>query len=679
MKIIRIQRYLETHPFGVKPSCWSVFWRVLLFLAVLLLFLLLFTLRGCDRGEDIFRPGRTVITPGGDTLRGQNPRLMNPENDRGTQNADITPGGYIPDDSRFVDWPKGGDGPMNPALPSPGENRMSPVNSEERVTDPDNGKELDGAHLFVILDSDAGDVVFNSFAGQLSAAYQPEVCSIEYYNTLSKTILLKVDPQLREEIKNELPSKIARISFYVADVELLTNNYIPDDPAFSFPDCSWQFEPVQAYDAWEMTKGSQNVTVAIIDSYFDMYHPDLRNVSVVSPYSVERGTNNVLPVFGLIDTDPGSYVHGTHVAGIVFATMGNKEGSSGIAPGCRFLPVSLGGVITNYAQIEGILYAVYNGASVINLSMGVSFNPDIVQRITLRDQVAIAEAYGGPVEHLWDYVFHLCNERNVTIVWASGNQNVLSSLDASKRNGSTVRVEAVNQSLRKADFSNFGILPDYGVNNSTVSAPGCGIVSSIPGGDYLSLDGTSMAAPIVTGAVALMKSLDNNLKNSDVVEILRETSKPLEDRNIAGLLQIGDALRKVKDNFLRFDDVISDHTRLLGKWEATSNFSVTIDGEETGETVKLEMEFDSTESGTVALTYLNGAREGIVCSAPLRVTFSADDMTIRDMADPTDGDKNKFTRSIYRCAPDDSGLLSVSCKQGDDEKILDFYMRKINR
>lgn len=656
---------------------WGILWRFLSSLFLILSFILLFCLRGCTNNQGVkLGSEREMITQGGDTLRGQNPHLMNPTMPRTEDRTRPTSGGYRPDDSRDTRWPKGVEGDRNPALPPQDSNRMSPVDPRDRTSDPDTGKDLDGAHLFVILDSDAGDETFNSFASGLSAAYEQSLCSIEYYNTLSKTILLRVVPANRETIKRELPSKIPDISFYVVDVELLSPEFSPNDPAFSDADCSWQYAPVQAYDAWNITCGDPKVTVAIIDSYFDMYHPDLENARVVHPYSLERGTNNVLPDAAMLNEDVGSYLHGTHVAGIVFAQMNNQEGIAGIAPGCSFMPVSLGHVLTDYAQIEGILYAIYKGASVINLSIGVCFNQNFVRHTSMREQVEIAENEDKEKERLWDYIFHLCEERNVTIVWASGNQNVLSAMDVSKRNPGTVRVDAVDRSLRKADYSNWGILPEYRLDNSTVSAPGSGIVSTIPGGDYLSLDGTSMAAPIVTGAVALMKSVNMNLKNSEVIEILKSTAKPVKDRNISGLLQIHDALLKVRENFLRFDDVMNNHDALIGKWEATTTFSVTQNDVETGETVKLEMDFSTSTRGVVDLYYVTGERSGVVCSAPIRVSWEINKLTIFDTKCPSDGSGNLFTQSTYHCASDDEGLLRVSCLQGEDSAPVNFYLKK---
>ena len=657
---------------------WSLLWRTILFLIILSLFILLFCLRGCQRqGGNTLGPEREYITPEGDTLRGQNPRLMNPSNSRQRTPSAPTNGGYMPDDATPSDWPRGIDGERNPNLPDQNGNRIPPVNPDNKITDPEDGREIDAAHLFVILDSDANDETFNRFAEELANIYQPSICSIVYYNTLSKTLLLEVKPEERQAIKQNLPNQITDISFYVVDVELLVSNFKPNDIAFNYPEHSWQYEPIQAYEAWDITTGSQDVTVAIIDSYFDLYHPDLDDIKVVHPYSVDRGTNNVLPTAEVRNTNEVAFIHGTHVAGIVFGEINNNEGACGIAPSCKFMPISLGSTPTSYTEIEGILYAIYKGAKVINLSIGQPFDPQILSRMSLEDQVEIAQKEYKEKEALWDYIFKLCEERNVTIVWASGNQNILSAMDVSKRNPNTIRVDAVDQRLRKAEFSNFGTLPEYNIYNSTIAAPGCNIVSSIPYGDYFSTDGTSMAAPIITGTVALMKSININLKNDEIVDILKATSKPLADDNIGGLVQIKDALEKVRENFLRYDDVMSNPQLLVGDWESTSNFSVEVNGVETGEHVKLTMTFNSPSEGIMRYHYLDGENIGDICTANIKVEFTNAEITIRDLANPTNETGRRFVRSIYHCTPDPNGFLRASQETEGKTDLLKFNLRKI--
>jgi len=99
-------------------------------------------------------------------------------------------------------------------------------------------------------------------------------------------------------------------------------------------------------------------------------------------------------------------------------------------------------------------------------------------------------------------------------------------------------VDKNNRNLNKANFSNYGSF-------STISAPGVNIYSTVGKNDYQTMDGTSMAAPIVSGAVALMKSLNNNITNKQIICILQNTGLETQG-NIGKLIQIDKALQKVK-------------------------------------------------------------------------------------------------------------------------------------
>jgi subtilisin family serine protease len=130
------------------------------------------------------------------------------------------------------------------------------------------------------------------------------------------------------------------------------------------------------------------------------------------------------------------------------------------------------------------------------------------------------------------------------IVLAGGNEDLLIGLDPMQRSDEVLKVVAVDINMAKAGFSNY--CKNWSAKNAYISAPGVGIYSSIPGNKFQSMQGTSMAAPIVTGAIALIKSVNPNLKNKEILKILRETSKPLADRSCPPFLQLDVALKKSK-------------------------------------------------------------------------------------------------------------------------------------
>ena len=102
-------------------------------------------------------------------------------------------------------------------------------------------------------------------------------------------------------------------------------------------------------------------------------------------------------------------------------------------------------------------------------------------------------------------------------------------MDDSKRNHNTIVVSAVDTLLRRADFSNFGNIEGRGLYESTISAPGVKIWGALPGNSYDAWDGTSFAAPIITGVVALLKSQNKDLTTAQIIKILQSTGKPVED------------------------------------------------------------------------------------------------------------------------------------------------------
>ncbi|MDR0724916.1 MAG: S8 family serine peptidase, partial [Prevotellaceae bacterium] len=319
---------------------------------------------------------------------------------------------------------------------------------------------------------------------------------------------------------------------FVFDEALFEGNYTPDDPAFADSDKSWYLHAIKAPQAWEITRGSPKLTVAIVDNGFNLSHPELSS-KVVMPYNVWTHSNKVFPQ--QVD-------HGTHVAGTALAVADNGKGICGVAPGCAFMPVQVAdarGLMTTTSILDGILYALYQGANVINVSLGGQFTG--LSHFPENMQEDLIHNHFKEEERLWREIMRIAARHNSVIVVAAGNDNVLAGIDALQRPELFVTVSAVDKNNRnycKADFSNYGSF-------STVSAPGVDIYSSVGKNGYQTMSGTSMAAPIVTGAIALMKSLNDSITGRQIICILQTTGLPMQD-NIGNLIQLDKALETVK-------------------------------------------------------------------------------------------------------------------------------------
>ena len=563
---------------------------------------------------------------------------------------------------------------INPGenLPPPNENNIPPHDDDDIVDD--NGRQIVGDRLNVILDSDASDDTFNKWADEFKNLYPGEDYKVVYYDKLTKLLQIQIPQEERDQIMQKLPTQITDISFKVFPDGLMGNLEAshPNDLVFEHPEVSWYFEPIQAYEAWEITKGSPDVVVAICDSYFDLEHDDLNSDRITLPYSVARRTGNVAPEEGC---DEGSFFHGSMVASQALGNMDNGRGTAGIAPLCKFMPISLGHEMTSITILQGLLYAIYQGASVVNLSVGSVWTEEVMQ-LDVNDQIALSHELCLEEQAVWDWVADLARDRNVTIVWAAGNENVFTALDASKRGDASIKVSAVDTELHKADFSNFGNFPERNVQESTISAPGVDIMGAMPYNTYNIGPGTSFAAPIVTGAVALMKSLDPSLTTAEIIEILRETGKPVEGApTIGNLIQIKDALLKVKENFANFQDIMRDHNRLIGLWESTTLMEILTDRQPTGYKCRMYFDVTSTEGGT-AIIYATNTRKDY--TAPFTIEWKENEFVFTEASNkthPTDRTYN-FNAAVTTCVPGEGNQLKCNYHDTTDYEYS-YSLRRV--
>ncbi|WP_051591205.1 S8 family serine peptidase [Bacillus sp. UNC438CL73TsuS30] len=256
------------------------------------------------------------------------------------------------------------------------------------------------------------------------------------------------------------------------------STYIPQEPDYSK---QWYLNKIQMPKAWDITKGSSQIKVAVIDDGVQQDHPDLKG-KIVSPFNAVTGNARYTP-----------HEHATHVAGIIAASF-NKTGIAGIAPNVKIMPINVfdGEEASDYAVALGIKYAVEHHADVINMSLG-SPNYSV----------------------LLDYYANYAKSKGVILIAAAGNDGTFTKTYPAAL-GSVVGVGATTSSDHVAFYSNKGSFVDF-------TAPGSNIFSSINGSSYAHLTGTSMASPVVSGVAALIRSRNPFLTPDQVESVMKHS------------------------------------------------------------------------------------------------------------------------------------------------------------
>ena len=294
----------------------------------------------------------------------------------------------------------------------------------------------------------------------------------------------------------------------------------------------WHIDAARIKQAWNITKGDPGVTIAVVDDGIDLNH-ELFKDRIIKGYNIFRCDDHLSAGQG----------HGTHVAGIAAGNASHlSQGVAGVAPDCKIMPVQVfdNGQCTASSLIRGIMYAIRNDADVVNVSIGTAYPVELgyIVPVEVQQQVAMTQFKGA--EEVWNWVFSQAVEKNTILVFAAGNSHLLAGIEPQLRSQNTINVGAVGQNFSITSWSNYG-------PNVSVTAPGESICSSIPGNNYQSHDGTSMAAPIVTGTVALMKSLKKSVTVSEAAKALTTTGHVTAGGTRSGpSIQADRAVMKIK-------------------------------------------------------------------------------------------------------------------------------------
>jgi len=368
----------------------------------------------------------------------------------------------------------------------------------------------------------------NKVSAQAATADLPDL-SLIYSLTYSSTLDAR---EVAQAFSRDPNVEFAEPNYYVH------MSAVPNDPSYATK--QWHLNntgqtggtagaDIDAQLAWDANQGSTSVVVGIVDSGIDLDHPDLtanlwHNTDEIPNNAIDDDGNGYVddydgwdfvsldktpePVPG-IGTNDG-VIHGTHVAGIVSAVTNNGVGVAGVSWKCKVMAVKIldaDGDSTTTRAVNGMKYAIDNGAQIVNCSFGGSYS-------SLFDSIV-------------DYIYGLGG----LIVVAAGNTN--SDIDANRESpvcndrgaNKVLGVASTDDDDAKSSFSN------YGSTYVDVCAPGSSIYSTyfdngvVPFNvAYGTASGTSMSTPVVCGIAALLLSQNSSLTNVQLTQALRASA-----------------------------------------------------------------------------------------------------------------------------------------------------------
>ncbi|MBN1832350.1 MAG: S8 family serine peptidase [Deltaproteobacteria bacterium] len=368
------------------------------------------------------------------------------------------------------------------------------------------------------------------------------------------------------------------------DVEYAEPNYLaymsytPSDPLFLE---QWAHQNTEAEPGWDIQRGSNGITIAVIDTGVAYDHEDLANnmlgdcsggcpqgtgydfVDIDTESYVNDGYE-LIPGedYTDIDDDPSDYNgHGSHVAGIAAGAGDNGVGISGVCMDCRIMPLRVAfsiledgeecGSSENDDIANALIYAADNGADVINMS------------------------YGGEKSRVESDAIDYAYSMGVVLVGAAGNENTDSLIDSyPAAYDHVIAVAATAGDDSKTFYSNYGdwvdvAAPggDHSIDDTILSTvPLAGGIMAHPSG-YRFLQGTSMATAYVAGLAGLVLSSDGGLSSEEVRDAIRAGVDPIHSTYSIGTGRVNN--RKIMESFSITlsapDNVTEGDGRLFGQ------------------------------------------------------------------------------------------------------------------
>jgi thermitase len=344
----------------------------------------------------------------------------------------------------------------------------------------------------------------SAFPGRNYPKFVPDELLVQHRTGVSETkarklfrgfgaAIIDYMPQIRTHLIRVPVQALAKVQAALArrpEFQSVERNQIhapimsPNDPYYIK---QWHLPQIFAPSAWDLAQGV-GVTIAILDSGIDPTHPDLCS-KMVPGYNFYDNNTDTADVYG----------HGTKVAGVAAAVSNNDQGVASVACEAFLMPLRVTGN-DGYAYTstlsKGLIWAADHGARVMNMSFS-----SVAGISTITSAAQYARNQGS------------------VVVAAAGNSGCY---DSTPENPYMISVSATDSAYNLASFSSRGEYVD-------LAAPGVDIYTTVMGGGYDSVSGTSFSSPVVAGVVALIMSANPSLAPAEVEQILLATADDLGD------------------------------------------------------------------------------------------------------------------------------------------------------
>ena len=284
----------------------------------------------------------------------------------------------------------------------------------------------------------------------------------------------------------------------------LDPQFYPQDPKINEQNGLTDIDLPQA---WDITTGSQDVVIAIIDDAIDIHHPDL-SANISGGWDFVDNDSDPSPgnCFDPATQEPIEEKHGTSIAGIIGAVGNNQEGIAGVSWNVRLLPIRIGCTYSAALEAQAVSYAIAQGADIINASYaGADFlyrNENVLQQLTnAKNDVLFVTSAGN------------LHTNNDLFPMYPGNANL----------PNVISVAATNSNQQLVHWSQFG---SYSVD---LAAPGENLLTTIYDASnssyYGTVSGTSFSTALVSGVAGLLSA--QGLKAGDIKGALLASAKGL--------------------------------------------------------------------------------------------------------------------------------------------------------